>query len=184
MFKFRSLSILSDLAYAIVKKYLENSNCFAILSSDGITSNQFVIRRSDGLFFPAVLSVEDKKKYESLGQTFSIAKNLDHYQNKICQLVPSLPDSYKMKLKLQSVRVIILAVLIKLVKIIHTLTSDYTLREWNKYADSVLSSASDTLISHQQQTGIENLFNENLVDALSYLGINRSSLEKQILNLY
>jgi len=131
-----------------------------------------------------VLSVEDKKKYESLGQTFSIAKNLDHYQNKICQLVPSLPDSYKMKLKLQSVRVIILAVLIKLVKIIHTLTSDYTLREWNKYADSVLSSASDTLISHQQQTGIENLFNENLVDALSYLGINRSSLEKQILNLY
>jgi hypothetical protein len=130
------------------------------------------------------LSVEDKKKYESLGQTFSIAKNLDHYQNKICQLVPSLPDSYKMKLKLQSVRVIILAVLIKLVKIIHTLTSDYTLREWNKYADSVLSSASDTLISHQQQTGIENIFNEKLVDALSYLGINRSSLEKQILNLY
>lgn len=183
MFKFRSLSILSDLAYTIVKEYLENSNCFAIISSDGITTNQFVISRSDGLFFPAALGVEEKKKYESLGQTFSIAKNLDHYQNKICQLVPSLPDSYKMKLKLQSVRVIILAVLIKLVKIIRTLTSDYTLREWNKYADSVLVSASETLIS-PQQTSVDNISNDNLVDVLSYLGINRSSLEKQILNLY
>ena len=184
MFKFRRLSILSDLAYAIVKEYLENSNCFAIISSDGITTNQFVISRSDGLFFPAALGVEEKKKYESLGQTFSIAKNLDHYQNKICQLVPSLPDSYKMKLKLQSVRVIILAVLIKLVKIIRTLTSDYTLREWNKYADLVLVSASETLISLQQQTSVDNISIDNLVDALSYLGINRSSLEKQILNLY
>ncbi|MGA8484116.1 MAG: hypothetical protein WB706_06910, partial [Nitrososphaeraceae archaeon] len=87
-------------------------------------------------------------------------------------------------LKLQSVRVIILAVLIKLVKIIHTLTSDNTLREWNKYADLVLVNASETLISLQQQTSVDNISNDNLVDALSYLGINLSSLEKQILNLY
>jgi hypothetical protein len=70
------------------------------------------------------------------------------------------------------------------VKIIRTLTSDNTLREWNKYADLVLVSASETLISLQQQTFVDNISNDNLVDALSYLGINRSSLEKQILNLY
>ncbi len=184
MFKFRSLTILSDLVYAIVKEYLENSNCFAIISSDGITTNEFIITRSDGLFFPAALSIKDKKTYESLGKTFSIAKNLDHYQNKICQLVPSLPDSYKMKLKLQIIRVIILAALIKLVKIIRTLTSDYTLQEWNKYADSVLVNASEILISFRQQAPIDDIANETLVDALSYLGINGSHLEKQILNLY
>jgi hypothetical protein len=48
----------------------------------------------------------------------------------------------------------------------------------------VLVSASETLISLQQQTSVDNISNDNLVDALSYLSINRSSLEKQILNLY
>jgi hypothetical protein len=48
----------------------------------------------------------------------------------------------------------------------------------------VLVSASETLISLQQQTSVDNISNDNLVDALSYLAINRSSLEKQILNLY
>ncbi|MDP9197183.1 MAG: hypothetical protein M3O24_01285 [Thermoproteota archaeon] len=175
---------MPDLVYTIVKKCLENSNCFAVISSDGITTNDFVISRSDGLFSPAALNVKHKKTYMSLGKTFSIAKNLDHYQNKICQLVPSVPDSCEMKLKLQITRVIILAALIKLVNIIKTLTSDYTLQEWNKYADSILVNASETLISFSQKAPIDDITNENLVDVLSYLGINKSNLEKQILNLY
>ena len=173
-----------DLTSRLVSRYVENSNCFVAILSDGITSNDFVITKSDGLFLPTSLNAQNKKRYPSLGKTFSIAKNLDYYQNKICQLVPFFSDSSNTKIDLQKVRVIVIAMLLKLVEIIHTHISESRLQEWNLHADSVLISVSEIVLHSNHDNSSDKVITEIRASTLLYLEINNTNLEKQISNLY
>jgi hypothetical protein len=175
-----------DFTIRLINKYVENLDCFFAILSDGIASDNFMITKSDGLFLPTTLNVQFKNRYPSLGKTFSIAKNLDFYQNKICQLVPSFPDLSSMKINLQKYRVIVIALLLRLVEIIHTRLSEPSLQEWNIHADSVLISTSETVInsnSNQSASGVKNI-TEISASTFLYLGLDNKNLEKNISSFY
>lgn len=175
---------MPNLTCTIIKKYVETSNCFSAISRDGITSNEFVISKSDGLFYPSTLNTQQKKRYPSIGKTFSIAKNLDYYQSKICQLVPALEDVSNVKLQLQVIRVIIIATLLKLVNIIHNLISESTFQEWNLHADLVLIAASENVQMAVQQGPKFQTTKKILASTFSYLQIDHPDLEREICKLY
>jgi hypothetical protein len=175
---------LSDLAQKIIKKYIETSYCFSAISSDGITSSEFEVEKSDGLFRNCVLSTLEKKKYPSLGKTFSIAKNLDYYQCKICNLVPGLEDESSMKSILQVMRVIIISALIKLVNILNDLISESSIGEWNLHSEMILIEASECVQSDVQSKLKFQTAEKVLESTLSYLEIDYPYLEGAIYNMY
>ena len=175
---------LSNLAQKIIKKYIETSYCFSAISSDGITSREFMVGKSDGLFRCCVLNTLEKKKYPSLGKTFSIAKNLDYYQCKICHLVPGLEDESSMKSIFQVTRVIIISALIKLVNILHDLISESSIVEWNLHSEMILIAASECVQSDVQSKTKFQITEKILESTLSYLEIDYPYLERAICNLY
>lgn len=175
---------LSNLAQKIIKKYIETSYCFSAISSDGITSRKFMVGKSDGLFRCCVLNTLEKKKYPSLGKTFSIAKNLDYYQCKICHLVPGLEDESSMKSIFQVTRVIIISALIKLVNILHDLISEASIVEWNLHSEMILIAASECVQSDVRSKTKFQITEKILESTLSYLEIDYPYLERAICNLY
>ena len=57
-------------------------------------------------------------------RSVSIAKNLDYYQNKICHEIPSIPDTEQIKLILQTLRVIIITLFLRLNKLMIEIKSN------------------------------------------------------------
>jgi hypothetical protein len=108
----------SNLIRIIIQNYIESSNCFDIITKDGITTDQFAISRSDSLFVQVSLSIRQVHlQIPAILRSVSIAKNLDYYQNKICHEISSIPDTEQIKLILQILRVIIIALFLKLDKL-------------------------------------------------------------------
>jgi hypothetical protein len=175
---------LSNLTRKIIKKYIETSYCFSAISSDGTTSNEFMVGKSDGLFRCCVLNTLEKKKFPSLVKTLSIAKNLDYYQCKICHLVPGLEDKSYMKSILQVTRVIIISALIKLVNILHDHISESSIGEWNLHSEMILIAASEYVQSDIQFRTKFQITEKILESTFSYLEIDYPYLETEICNLY
>ena len=87
---------MSKIIHAVVHRYIENSNCFDIITKDGITTDTFEINKSDGLFVKASINVRQiQSQIPAILQSVSIAKNLDYYQNKICHEISSISDTEK-----------------------------------------------------------------------------------------
>jgi len=78
-----------------------------------------------------------KKSNPEVGQTASVAKNLDEYQFLICSLVPSLPDSNRSKLQLQKYRIGIVAAFAMLAALLKEVRPE-ALAQWNRHAKSLL----------------------------------------------
>jgi hypothetical protein len=181
---------MSDLIRTIVQNYVENSNCFSIVAKNGISTDQFAIYRSDLLFVKASLNIRETKLQipEILG-SISIARNLDYYQNKICHEVPSIPDTNQIKVILQKLRVLIIALFLRLNKLMVEIKSKYSnssnkyFLEWNKHSEEVLIITSTILVGYQQgktETKILDTINRTL----EYLGISMSMINDEISNLY
>jgi len=80
----------------------------------------------------------------------------------------------------------VIALLLRLVEIIHTRLSEPSLQEWNIHADSVLISTSETLInsnSNQSASSVKNI-PEISASTFLYLGLDNKNLEKNISSLY
>ena len=108
----------SNLIRIIIQNYIETSNCFDIVAEDGITTDKFAISRSDSLFVQVSLSIRQVQlQIPAILRSVSIAKNLEYYQNKICHEIPSIPDTEQIKLILQTLRVIIITLFLKLNKL-------------------------------------------------------------------
>ena len=122
-----------NIIHAIVQNYIENSKCFPIVAKDGITTDQFAIHREDVLFVKASMSVLYVKiRIPAILGSISVAKNLDYYQCKICHEIPSIPDTEQVKLTLQKLRVIIIALFLKLNKLMAEIESENS-DKYNKY---------------------------------------------------
>ena len=115
-----------NLLRMIIQNYIETSKCFDIIAKDGITTDQFAISRSDSLFVQVSLSIQQVHlQIPTILRSVSIAKNLDYYQNKICHEIPSIPDTERIKLILQTLRVIIIALFLKLNKLMTEKKTNY-----------------------------------------------------------
>ena len=179
-----------NIIHAIVQIYIENSKCFSIVAKDGITTDQFAIHREDVLFVKASMSVRYVKiRIPAILGSISVAKNLDYYQCKICHEIPSIPDTERVKQMLQKLRVIIIALFLKLNKLMAETESENSDKynkyflEWNKYSEEILITTSAILIGYQQgKTKTKNI--DTLKDTMKYLQISMSVLDDEISHLY
>lgn len=180
----------SNLIRIIIKNYIETSNCFDIIAKDGITTDQFAISRSDSLFVQVSLSIRQVHlQIPTILRSVSIAKNLDYYQNKICHEIPSIPDTEQIKLILQTLRVIIIALFLKLNKLMTEKKTNYSLLddnhflEWNKYSEQVLIAISTIFVGYQQGR-TETKILDTIKGTLDYIGISMSMIDKEMSYLY
>lgn len=179
----------SNIIRMIIQNYIETSKCFDIIAKDGITTDQFAISRSDSLFVQVSLSIRQVHlQIPAILRSVSIAKNLDYYQNKICHEIPSIPDTEQIKLILQTLRVIIIALFLKLNKLMtkktnYSLLDDNHFLEWNKYSEQVLIATSTIFVSYQQRRTEPKILN-TIKETLDYIGISMSMIDKEISYLY
>lgn len=179
----------SNLIRIIIQNYIESSNCFDIITKDGITTDQFAISRSDSLFVQVSLSIRQVHlQIPAILRSVSIAKNLDYYQNKICHEISSIPDTEQIKLILQILRVIIIALFLKLDKLItkktnYSLTDDNHFLEWNKYSEQVLIATSTIFVGYQRGS-TETKILDTIKGTLNYIGISMSMIDKEMSYLY
>ena len=180
----------SNLIRIIIQNYIETSNCFDIVAEDGITTDKFAISRSDSLFVQVSLSIRRVQlQIPAILRSVSIAKNLDYYQNKICHEIPSIPDTEQIKLILQTLRVIIIALFLKLNKLMtekktnDSLLDNNHFLDWNKYSEQVLIATSTIFVGHQQgRTEIKIL--DTIKGTLDFIGISMSMIDKEMSYLY
>ena len=180
----------SNLIRIIIQNYIETSNCFDIVADDGITTDKFAISRSDSLFVQVSLSIRQVQlQIPAILRSVSIAKNLDYYQNKICHEIPSIPDTEQIKLILQTLRVIIIALFLKLNKLMTEIKTNDSLLDnnhfldWNKYSEQVLIATSTIFVGYQQAR-TETKILDTLKGTLNYLGISMSMIDKEMSYLY
>ena len=181
---------MSKIIHAVVHRYIENSNCFDIIAKDGITTDMFEINKSDGLFVRASVNVRQlQSQIPAILQSVSIAKNLDYYQNKICHEISSISDTKRIKVTLQKLRVIIIALFLKLNKLLieiktNTLSElSHDIEEWNKNSEETLIITSSILVNYEQRkTNIQNL--DTLERILEYLDTSNAAIDDQISYLY
>jgi pyruvate formate-lyase activating enzyme-like uncharacterized protein len=122
-------------------------------------------------------------------RSVSISKNLDYYQNKICHEIPSIPDKAQIKLILQKLRVIIIALFLKLNKLMTEKKTNYSslddnhFLEWNKYSDQILISTSTIFVGYQQGR-TETKILDTIKGTLDYLGVSMSMIDNEMSYLY
>lgn len=139
---------------------------------------------SDGLFRSCVVNAIEKKKYPSLAKALSVAKNLDYYQFKICQMVPGLDDNSRIKSVLQETRVIVISALKKLIDILLDIFSESSISKWNLHSEMILIAVSE-FVATNAQSGTKFITTEKILEStLSYLEIDYPYLEKEITNMY
>jgi hypothetical protein len=139
----------------LVSRLLAGSGCHKLLAGDGITTAELSIRGLQGIFDS--ISVDARlirKSIPAIGETSSIAKNLDEYQFLICSLIPSLPDSNPLKLQLQKYRVAITASFAKLVSALKEIRQD-DLVQWNRHAKSLLEETSEAYVKAKSNSKLQ-----------------------------
>ena len=178
---------MANLCQIIVNKYIINNiKCHKLLSQDGITTQDLVIGKIEGLFESITVNVKShRSRFASIGGTTSVAKNLDEYQYIVCSEIRSLPDSNAFKKELQKYRIIIMASFARLVRILYSLGSDKDLHEWNLFAQVLLTHVSETLRkTRANQKGYERSNSTTLRPAFDFFGISEEEVDNMLQNIY
>jgi hypothetical protein len=163
-----------------------SERCRKFLLDDGITSLNFTLAGQRDIFEGFSLDARAAKKNQpALGETFSIAKNLDEYQNKICSMIPSLVDKNPAKMHLQKCRIGIVAAFAKLVSIIKTERRTEEVAEWNWYARLILEDASNTYVSATTAPPSEQKrYTASLSEAFSFFGVPEEKIDVLLNRMY
>ena len=163
-----------------------SSKCHRIISSDGITTQNFSIDNLDGIFEGITIDAElSRRNLLSFGNTMSTAKNLDDYQYKICLEIPSIPDSDPIKLQLQKFRIAIIASFAILVMRIKSSNAEDELGKWNSFATILLRKTSEFVTNLRTNKGIiENYDDSHLSKTFDFFKVPRGDMEKALSNVY
>jgi len=173
---------------SIINRYIINDiKCHKLLSKDGITSQDLVIDRIEGLFEGIAVNVKfQRNRVASIGSTSTIAKNLDEYQHIVCSEIRSIPDSNPYKKELQKYRVLIIASFAKLIPILaSSLPSDKDLQEWNHFAQVLLTQISETRFNARLNQKRYDGTNSKLVrSAFDFFGIPEEEIDRMLKAVY
>lgn len=178
--------------------YITNDRkCHKLLSNDGITSPVLTIDKVEGLFEGITVNVKfQKTRFTSIGNTSSLAKNLDEYQYIVCREIRSIPDINPFKKDLQKYRVLIISAFAKLISMLTSLSSDKKLQEWNRFAQILLTQISETLVkarvNHEKYDGTNSklmdstsLSKQNqITDVCKFLDISEQEMDKLLEELF
>jgi hypothetical protein len=172
---------------SIVNRYIINDiKCHKLLSKDGITSQDLVIDRIEGLFEGIAVNVKfQRNRVASIGSTSTIAKNLDEYQHIVCSEIRSIPDSNPYKKELQKYRVLIIASFAKLIPILASSLPDKDLQEWNHFAQVLLTQISETRFNARVNQKRYDGTNSKLVrSAFDFFGIPEEKIDRMLHEVY
>src|SRR5205085_881137 len=124
----------------IINKYIINDiKCHKLLSKDGITTQDLIIDKVDGLFEGTLINTKSQRALlPSIGNASGIMKNLDEYQYIICSEIRLISDINSYKKELQKYRITIIASFAKVIPILHS-RSDQGLKKWNSFAQILLT---------------------------------------------
>ncbi|HVX01813.1 MAG TPA: hypothetical protein VHA09_01530 [Nitrososphaera sp.] len=164
---------------AAIIAHLSTGRCRKFLAGDGITSNDFVLLPLSGVFEEG-LSMDAKavrKSLPALGETFSIAKNLDEYQSKICMLVPSLADKDPAKMQLQKYRIGMIAAFAGLAPLVKAGDA----AEWNVHARRLLEEASNAYVA---ATSGQKQYSASTLEAFSFFGVPEGQVYTTLARMY
>jgi hypothetical protein len=164
------------LAYTVISQ----TKCTKFLERDGIAVPEFTINTFAGVFERLSIDARAAKKNSSMfGKIFSIAKNLDEYQYKICKQVPSMTDS-PVKVMLQKHRIAIAAAFAKLVYAIRE--DQDALAAWAEHAYLLLVEVSDTHTAVTANTPY--LQEKKIGELLAFFGLIETEVDNVLYSAY
>lgn len=164
----------------LVDAVMSQARCKRFLAGDGITTREFAVSAFPGAFEGISIDARAaKKSLPAFGDVFSIAKNLDEYQYRICALVPLLADS-PTKTLLQKYRIAIAAAFAKLVFLI--MHDQGSMQTWTGHASLVLVEASDAYVA--VAAGAASTQKPKIVGALAFFGLQESDLDRALASAY
>jgi hypothetical protein len=178
---------MADLCQVIINKYIINDiKCRKLLSKDGITTQDLVIDKVDGLFEGIFVNTKiERRTLLGIGSTSGITKNLDEYQYIVCSEIPSIPDANPYKKELQKYRIIIIASFAKLIPILYS-RSDEDLQKWNYFAQILLTQISETLVKARLNKYDKSNNNNNnfLKSMFDYFNIPEKHVDNLLQSIY
>ena len=129
----------------ITKSIISSSSCKKFLASDGISSNNLLLKDQSGKVLLNCKNVNALKgKIDGIGVSFAITKNLDEYQFLLCKYIPTLPDHDVFKLKFQKMRLLITLFINKMVDILlQPKVNTKVLADLNKHGNAILLEVSE-----------------------------------------
>lgn len=170
---------------AIIDRYVINDvKCCKLLFKDGITTQELVIEKVEGIIKGVWIDVRVQKPLvPGLGSACGILKNLDQYQYIVCSEIRSIPDSNPYKKDLQKYRITIIAAFAKFVMIIHS-RAEIVLREWIRFAQLLLEFISDTLARARLGHSYVESNNNSSSSMFDYFGIPEKEVEYLLQEIY
>ena len=161
-------------------------NCYKLIIKDGIASDFFLIGKYANIFgaieFHTVLL---RKTIPSIGESISIIKNLDYYQDLICRTIPNLADNNPLKFILQKLRILIIGAFSKLSRLICCLDKK-GIEDWNKISGSLLEIVSTIIVSYRSNNGLEN--HQSALDKATsffiFFGLDLERIDDALKDLY
>lgn len=164
----------------LIDAVMSQARCKKFLAGDGVTTLEFAVSAFPGAF--EGLSVDARaarKSSPAFADAFSVAKNLDEYQYRICALVPSLADS-PAKTLLQKYRIAIAAAFAKLVSVIRN--DQGSLQAWTGHARLLLVEASDAYVA--AAAGPPRTQETKIGDALAFFGLREADVDRILAAAY
>ena len=137
---------LTESMYSFISKsVISSTTCKKFLASDGISTNNLLLKDQSGKVLLNCKNVNALKgKIDGIGVSFAITKNLDEYQFLICKYIPTLPDHDVFKLKFQKMRLLITMFINKMVNVLlQPKINSKVLSDLNKHGNAILLEVSD-----------------------------------------
>ena len=155
-----------------------STKCKKFLAGDGVTTLDFTLLSLAGVFEGVSFDARAaKKEMPALGEAFGIAKNLDEYQHRICNLVPSLADSDPAKVQLQKYRIGIIAAFARLAVLVKT----GEVSEWNRHARLLLEEASNAYVASGSGS---KPYAASIAGALTFFGLQENAVDRALAAMY
>ncbi|WP_458721122.1 hypothetical protein [Candidatus Nitrosocosmicus sp. R] len=165
-------SLTESMHSFISKSVISSTTCKKYLASDGISSNNLLLKDQTGKVLLNCKNVSVLKgKIDGIGVSFAITKNLDEYQFLICNYIPALPDHDMFKLKFQKMRLLITMFINKMVGVLlQSKINPKALADLNKHGNAILLEVSE--LTHEfrerdQDDRVKYLLNEENMDMLN-----------------
>ncbi|MGB9168490.1 MAG: hypothetical protein WCB31_06150 [Nitrososphaeraceae archaeon] len=160
--------------------------CYKLIIKDGIASDFFQVGKYANIFDAIEFhTLSLRKTIPSIGESISIIKNLDYYQDLICKTIPHLADNNPLKIILQKLRILIIGAFSKLSRLICCLDKN-GIEQWNKISRSLLEIVSTTIVSYRSNNGLEN--HQSALDKATsffiFFGLDLERIDEELKDLY
>jgi len=180
----------------ISKSVISPASCKKFLASDGISSNNLLLKDQTGKVLLNCKNVNTlKSKIDGIGISFAITKNLDEYQFLLCKYIPVLADHDVFKLKFQKMRLLITMFINKLVDVLlQTNIRAKDLVDLNKHGNAILLEVSELTHEYRERDKddtVKYIFNQKNMDTINlkmdyFIKFNTTEIQinKILLSIY